>query len=332
MKTKTYLITGGTGSFSKKFIFELIKKKLAKKIIIFSRDEYKQMIMKELPFIKNNIHIFRFYIGDVRDKNRLDWAIQENIDIVVHSAALKQVPATEYNPFETVLTNIIGTQNLIEICLKKNIDKVVLISTDKAVAPLNLYGSTKLTAEKLFISANIFKGNKKTKFSVVRYGNVMGSRGSVMPIFLQQNKNLSTPFTVTDKNMTRFNISLSEAAKFVNVCISTMKGSEVFIPKLPSYKILDLIRAINSKKKIKYIGIRPGEKIHEELIEASESNKIIEHKKYFVIDNFNKYKKKNSFAYKYKKFNSYNSLDNTDYLSVGQINKLIKKHQLDFES
>ena len=248
MKTKTYLITGGTGSFSKKFIFELIKKKLAKKIIIFSRDEYKQMVMKELPFIKKNLHLFRFYIGDVRDKNRLDWAIQENIDIVVHSAALKQVPATEYNPFETVLTNIIGTQNLIEICLKKNIDKIVLISTDKAVATINLYGSTKLTAEKLFISANIFKGNKKTKFSVVIYGNVRGSRGSVMPIFLEQNKSLSTPFTVTDKNMTRFNISLSEAAKFVNLCISTMKGSEVFIPKLSSYKILDLIKAINSKK------------------------------------------------------------------------------------
>jgi len=328
---KHFFITGGTGSFAKKFVEVLVKKKLAKKITIFSRDEFKQMMMRELPFVKKNEKIFRFYIGDVRDKDRLRWAINDDVDIVVHTAALKQVPATEYNPFETVKTNIIGAQNVIETCLEKNIDKVVLISTDKAVAPINLYGSTKLTAEKLFISANIFKGNKKTKLSVVRYGNVMGSRGSVVPIFLEQNKNLSTPFTVTDKNMTRFNISLIEAAKFVNVCISTMKGSEVFIPKLPSYKILDLIRAINSKKKIKYIGIRPGEKIHEELIEPSESNKIIEHKKYFVIDNFNKHKKKNIFAYKYKEFNSYNSLDNTDYLSVGQINKLIKKYQLDFE-
>ena len=185
-------------------------KKLAKKIVIFSRDEFKQLKMKELSFVKNNIKIFRFYIGDVRDKNRLEWAINEDIDVVIHSATLKQVPATEYNPFETVQTNIIGTQNLIEVCINKNIDKVVLISTDKAVSPVNLYGSTKLTAEKLFISANNFKGSKKSKFSVIRYGNVMGSRGSVIPIFLDQNKDSLSHFTVTHKNMTRFNISLSE--------------------------------------------------------------------------------------------------------------------------
>ena len=327
---KTYFITGGTGSFAKKFIRLLINKKLAKKIIVFSRDEYKQLMMQELPFVKSNLDLFRFYLGDVRDKNRLEWAIQENVDIVVHTAALKQVPATEYNPFETVQTNIIGSQNLIEVCIKKNIDKVMLISTDKAVSPINLYGSTKLTAEKLFISANIFKGSKKTKFSVIRYGNVMGSRGSVIPIFLNQNKNLLAPFTVTDKNMTRFNISLTAAANFVNICISKMKGAEVFIPKIPSYRILDLVKAINPKKKIKYIGIRPGEKIHEELIEPSDSNKITESKNYFIINFSSKFKNKNINS-KYKNFDSYNSFKNPEFLSIKQIKEEIEKNKKDFD-
>ena len=205
-----------------------------------------------------------------------------------------------------------------------------MISTDKAVSPINLYGSTKLTAEKLFISANIFKGSKKTKFSVIRYGNVMGSRGSVIPIFLNQNKNLSAPFTVTDKNMTRFNISLTEAANFVNMCILKMKGSEVFIPKIPSYKILDLVKAINPKKKIKYIGIRPGEKIHEELIEASDSNKITESKNYFIINFSSKFKNKN-ISSKYKNFNSYNSFQNLEFLSIKQIKEEIEKNKKDFD-
>ena len=327
---KTYFITGGTGSFAKKFIRLLINKKLAKKIIVFSRDEYKQLMMQELPFVKSNLGLFRFYLGDVRDKNRLEWAIQENIDIVVHTAALKQVPATEYNPFETVQTNIIGSQNLIEVCINKNIDKVMLISTDKAVSPINLYGSTKLTAEKLFISANIFKGSKKTKFSVIRYGNVMGSRGSVIPIFLEQNKNLLAPFTVTDRNMTRFNISLTAAANFVNTCILKMKGTEIFIPKIPSYRILDLVKAINPKKKIKYIGIRPGEKIHEELIEPSDSNKIIESKHYFIINYSTKFRNKD-ISSKYKNFDSYNSFKNSEFLSIKQIREEIEKNRKDFD-
>ncbi len=324
---KTYFITGGTGSFAKKFVSLLIKKKLAKKIIIFSRDEYKQSVMKELPFIKSNQGIFRFYIGDVRDKSRLEWAITDDVDLVIHSAALKQVPTTEYNPFETVQTNIVGTQNLIEVCLSKNIDKTILISTDKAVSPINLYGSTKLTAEKLFISANVFKGSKKNKFSVIRYGNVMGSRGSVIPIFLNQSKSSSNHFTVTDKNMTRFNISLTEAAEFVNFCISKMKGSEVFVPKLPSYRILDLVKAINSKKKIKYIGVRPGEKIHEELISSADSDKILEKKNYFILNFSSNFKNKLN----KKIFNTYNSYDNSDYLSVKQIQEAIKKNIRDFD-
>ena len=323
---KTYLITGGTGSFAKKFCSFLIKKKLAKKIIIFSRDEYKQMMMKELPFVKSNLDKFRFYIGDVRDKNRLDWAINEIVDIVIHTAALKQVPATEYNPFETVLTNIIGTQNLIEICIKKKIDKVILISTDKAVSPINLYGSTKLTAEKLFIAANVFEEEKKTKFSVIRYGNVMGSRGSVIPIFLNQNKNLLEPFTVTDRNMTRFNITLNDAADFVNACIINMRGSEIFVPKLYSYKILDLVKAINPKKKIQYIGVRPGEKIHEELISAGTSEKLVENKNYFVI-NYNK----KIINKKVKNCNSYNSHQNPKFLSIKQIKDAIKNNLGDFD-
>jgi len=259
---KNYFITGGTGSFAKKYIEYLINNKAAKKIIIFSRDEYKQSVLKNTEFVKKNKNIFRFFIGDVRDKNRLDWAINEDIDILVHSAALKQVPTTEYNPFETVQTNVIGTQNIVEICLKKQIAKCCLISTDKAVSPINLYGSTKLTAEKLFITANLFAGKNRSKFSVVRYGNVMGSRGSVIPILLKQNTN-KEDFTITDKRMTRFNITLNEAVKFVNNCINKMQGKEIFIPKCPSYKILDVANAINKNKKINYIGIRRGEKIHE---------------------------------------------------------------------
>ena len=194
---KTYFITGGTGSFAKKFIEHLLIKKLAKKITIFSRDEFKQFIMKENEIIKKNQSILRFLIGDIRDKNRLDFAIQENIDVVIHAAAMKQVPATEYNPFEAIKTNIIGAQNLIEICIKQNIKKVIALSTDKAAAPINLYGATKLTSDKLFTNANYFKGNKRCQFSVVRYGNVLGSRGSVIPVFLKQKKN-NEIYTITD--------------------------------------------------------------------------------------------------------------------------------------
>jgi len=324
MKKNSYFITGGTGSFSKKFIEYLIKNKLAKKIVVFSRDEYKQMLLKDIKFIKENISIFRFFIGDVRDKDRLEWALQDDIDIVVHSAALKQVPNTEYNPFETVKTNIIGSQNLIEISLKKNIKKVLLISTDKAVSPINLYGSTKLTAEKLFISANIFKGSKKSNFSVIRYGNVMGSRGSVIPIFLsQKQKNF---FTVTNENMTRFNITLDYAAKFVSRCISTMKGGEIFVPKLPSYRILDLVKAIDSLKKIKIIGIRTGEKIHEELISSNEFSLSNEKSNSFIIYPLKNYQKKTNIN------KSYNSFNNPVFLSVNEIKKLISKNKKDFDS
>lgn len=326
---KNYFITGGTGSFAKKFIEDLIKKNLAKKIVIFSRDEYKQSILKEAEFVKKNHSKFRFYIGDVRDDKRLDWALNEDIDIVVHSAALKQVPTTEYNPFETVKTNIIGTQNLIETCIKKNIDKTILISTDKAVAPINLYGATKLTAEKLILSANLFKGKRKCKFSVIRYGNVMGSRGSVIPILIKQNQNNQSPFTITDKRMTRFNITLDEASNFVINCMKKMKGKEVFIPKLPSYDLNTLVKSINPNKKVKIIGIRTGEKLHEELISAADFSNTLEYKDLFIIYPMGiNTKKKLNLKIDSKK--SYNSYDNRDFLSIKSLSSLIKSQLKNF--
>ena len=321
---QTYFITGGTGSFAKKYIMYLLKKKLAKKIIIFSRDEYKQFLLRENELIKKNSKIIRFLIGDIRDKNRLEYAIDSNIDIVIHAAAMKQVPATEYNPFEAIKTNIIGAQNIIEVCLKKNIKKVLALSTDKAAAPINLYGATKLTSDKLFTNANFFKGKKKCKMSVVRYGNVMGSRGSVIPLFIDQKKNKKI-FTITDPKMTRFNISLEESVKFVENCIKKMRGGEIFVPKIPSYRIMDVLRAIDDKPKYKVIGIRPGEKLHEELITKSDSVNTKEHSTYFII--YPSYKKNINNT---SRLFSYNSNENKKFLSVNQIKKLINKNLKDF--
>ncbi len=321
---KTYFITGGTGSFAKRFVQYLLEKKMAKKIIIFSRDEYKQFIMKEDDLIKKNISMLRFLIGDIRDKDRLDFAVQDNIDVVIHAAAMKQVPATEYNPFEAIKTNIIGAQNLIEVCIKNNIKKILALSTDKAAAPINLYGATKLTSDKLFTNANFFKGNKRCKFSVVRYGNVMGSRGSVIPLFLNQKKEKKI-FTITDKNMTRFNITLKESVEFVVNCLNRMEGGEIFVPKIPSYKILDLLKSIDSRPNFKVIGIRPGEKIHEELITESDSLNTLELKKYFIIlPSYKKNSRKNKRPF------SYNSKNNKDFLSISSLQKLIQKNLKDF--
>ncbi len=323
-KKKTFFITGGTGSFSKKFIDFLLKKKLANKIIIYSRDEYKQFILQHSPLIKKNLSIFRFQIGDIRDKDRLDFSINEDIDYVIHTAALKQVPATEYNPFEAIKTNIIGAQNLIEVCIKKNIDKILALSTDKAAAPINLYGATKLTSDKLFTNANYFKGKTRCKFSVVRYGNVMGSRGSVIPLFLKQKEDKKT-FTITDKNMTRFNITLNESVEFVNMCIQRMKGGEIFVPKIPSYRILDLLKAIDKSFKFKTIGIRPGEKLHEEMITESDSINTQEFKNFYVIHpSFRKFK------YNLNKTFSYNSKNNKKFLKIDEIKKLINNNLKDF--
>ncbi len=323
---KIYFITGGTGSFAKNLIKYLLSNKLSKKIIIYSRDEYKQLQLKEDNLIKKNLSQIRFLIGDVRDEDRLNFAIQEDIDTVIHSAAMKQVPATEYNPFEAIKTNIFGAQNVIQSCINKNIKKIIALSTDKAAAPINLYGATKLTSDKLFINANFYKGKSRSKFSVVRYGNVMGSRGSVIPLFLSQKKEKKI-FTITDKDMTRFNITLKESVEFVLKCEKLMEGGEIFVPKIPSYKILDLLNSISHKPKYKLIGIRPGEKLHEELITESDSLNTQEFKDYFIIHS--SYKKK---KFKYKKIFSYNSKANKNFLTPKQLTNLINKNKGDFEN
>ena len=277
-KNKTVLITGGTGSFGQKCTSQLLKKKV-KKIIIFSRDELKQYEMQK-NF--NNNNKIRFFLGDVRDFDRLELAFRK-VNYVIHAAALKQVPAAEYNPMECIKTNIFGAENVIRASLKNNVKKVVALSTDKAANPLNLYGATKLCSDKLFTNANHYSGNKLTKFFVVRYGNVIGSRGSVLPLFKQLIEEKSKFLPITHEKMTRFWISLDEGVRFVLESINLGFGGEIFIPKMSSIKIVDLARSLDNKINLKIIGIRPGEKIHETLCPAESAYETIEFKKYFVI-------------------------------------------------
>ena len=329
-KNKTILITGGTGSFGQKFTETILKKYSLERIIIFSRDELKQFYMQEkFKKFKN----LRFFIGDVRDKSRLELAM-ENVDYVVHAAALKNVPLIEYNPFEAVQTNIIGAQNIINASIKAGVSKIIALSTDKAAAPINLYGATKLASDKLFVSANNLVGRKNIKFSVVRYGNVMGSRGSVIPYFLECKNSGFIP--VTDKKMTRFNITLEEGADFVLDSFKRMLGGEIFVPKIPSYRVVDVAEAVAPKIKVKIIGIRPGEKIHEEMITKSDSLNTIEFKDYFAIISDSRFgslskaehiKKLKSAGGKVatKEFN-YSSEKNGKFLSVEKLRNLIKKN------
>tara|TARA_Y100001935_G_C17263096_1_gene487576 strand:- start:153 stop:1133 length:981 start_codon:yes stop_codon:yes gene_type:complete len=324
LNNKTILITGGTGSFGKKFVEKvLLKYKKLKKLIIYSRDELKQYEMQQLyPLLK--YPNLRFFIGDVRDKDRLEFALND-VDYVVHAAALKQVPAAEYNPFEFINTNVIGANNIVQACISKNVKKVIALSTDKAAAPVNLYGATKLCSDKLFISANNIKGKKNISFSVVRYGNVMMSRGSVIPQFLKNKNNIK----ITDKRMTRFNIGLDQGVEFVLFCLTHSIGGEIFVPKLQSYNILDLAKAISPNSKYKTIGIREGEKLHEEMITKSDSLNTLENKKFYIILPNNvdiaKFKKKFK-ANKVSKMFSYNSLENKQRLNISQIRKLISKN------
>ena len=336
---KTLLITGGTGSFGKKFIKTIFERYDPQKVIVYSRDELKQFEMQESLEFKPYFDKIRYFIGDVRDLNRLKRAM-ESVDIVVHAAALKQVPAAEYNPFEAVKTNIIGGQNVIDACLASGVKKVIALSTDKAAAPVNLYGATKLTSDKLFIAANNYKGTHDIKFSVVRYGNVMGSRGSVIPFFLQKRK--EGVFPITDERMTRFNITLQEGVDFVLFCLEKMWGGELFVPKIPSYRILDLAKAIAPECKIEIVGIRPGEKIHEEMITQADALNTIEFEKYFVILpsvqlGNNKYlrlwdteefkAKSNSKPSKFCEYGfSYNSGTNSHFLTVEELRELIEKN------
>jgi UDP-N-acetylglucosamine 4,6-dehydratase/5-epimerase len=277
LNDKAILITGGTGSFGRKFA-EIVQREYSpKRLIIFSRDELKQHEMRMAGFTQPNM---RYFIGDVRDKDRLYRAFQ-GVDIVVHAAALKQVPACEYNPFEAVATNIIGARNIIDAAIDTGVKRVLAMSTDKATAPINLYGATKLVAEKLFVQGNAYAGDTGTRFSTVRYGNVVGSRGSVVPLFKKQAE--TGKITVTDERMTRFWITLEQGVRFVLSCIEAMHGGEVFIPKLPSMNIMDLARLIAPDAEIDFIGIRPGEKLHESMISIDEARQAIELEDRYVI-------------------------------------------------
>ena len=327
-KNKTILITGGTGSFGKKFVHFLLKQKQKpKKIIVYSRDELKQHEMNKIYNI-DKFKNLRYFIGDVRDKERLNFACEE-VDIIIHSAALKQVPATEYNPFECIQTNILGAQNVISSAINNKVKNIIALSTDKAASPINLYGAAKLCSDKLFTSAQNFIGKKKMKFSVVRYGNVMGSRGSVIPLFNEQKKNKL--LKLTHKDMTRFNITLDEATKMVDWSIKNSYGGEIFVPKIASYRLLDLAKSICEESRIVFTGIRPGEKIHELLITKDDSTRTVDLGRYYAIlpttkeYSIESYCKKKKCKLVKKNF-EYSSNNNTKFLNINELRKLIKKY------
>ncbi len=274
---KVILVTGGTGSFGKKFIEMMLKEYQPSKVIVFSRDELKQHEMRASGFDHPNL---RYFIGDIRDRDRLTRAMF-GVDVVVHAAALKQVPACEYNPMEAIKTNILGSSNVIDASLDAGVERVIALSTDKAVNPVNLYGATKLAAEKLFVQSNYYAGGKATRFACVRYGNVVGSRGSVVPVFIKQRQ--SGMVTITDERMTRFWISLEQGVRFVIRCVEQMQGGEVFVPKIPSMRVIDLAKKIAPEAKINIMGIRPGEKLHEVLISDDEARTTIELEDMYVV-------------------------------------------------
>ena len=327
---QTIFISGGTGSFGNQFVKKLIKNYKPKKIIIYSRDEYKQFIMQK-KFPANKYPFFRFFLGDVRDLDRLKIAMN-GVDYVIHAAALKQVPAAEYNPMEFVKTNIYGAENIIQAAIFQKVKKIIALSTDKAANPINLYGATKLASDKIFIAANNITGAQKTIFSVVRYGNVAGSRGSVVPYFreLIQSKNKYLP--ITHEDMTRFWITMDQAIDFVIDSLNTMKGGEIFVPKLPSIKITDLAKAMAPKTKLKIIGIRNGEKLHEALCQKEEARFTYEFKdKYIVKPNILNTNVKtltlsNNITGKKVRVNfEYTSENNNNFLTVSEIKKLNDK-------
>ena len=329
LKDKSILITGGTGSLGKaltKHIFETYPD--IKKLVIFSRDEQKQFQMAQ-EYPPDRYPQIRFFIGNVRDKERLVRAFQ-HIDYVIHAAAMKHVHIAEYNPDECIKTNINGAENVVDACLRTNVERVVALSTDKACAPINLYGATKLTSDKLFIAANNIKGDKPIKFSVVRYGNVMGSNGSVIPFFIKK-KNEENKLPITDPNMTRFNISLQGGVDMVMHALEHAWGGELFVPKIPSYKIMDVAEAIGPNCEKPIVGIRPGEKVHEEMITSSDSFYTYDLGKYYTILPAMHQWKTEDFvkafnAKKVKQGFSYNSGDNEDWETVESLRSLIKEH------
>ncbi len=324
---KSILVTGGTGSFGKAFVADVLQRyKKIKRLVVFSRDELKQYEMAQHPIIREAESI-RFFLGDVRDKSRLYRALK-GVDIVIHAAALKQVPAAEYNPLEFINTNIRGGENLIEAALDSKVEQVIALSTDKAVAPVNLYGATKLCSEKLFVAANHYAGSS-TKFTVVRYGNVFGSRGSVVPYFLKMAQTGMLP--LTNREMTRFNITLSESIDLVLWAIENSEGGEILVPKIPSYRLIDLAEAIGPSCEQKIIGVRPGEKIHEEMISASDSVSTVDLGDIYAVlpshDWFDAdtYQRKHSATPVTANF-SYNSETNPKKIGVDELRELILEH------
>ncbi len=321
-ENKTFLITGGTGSFGKSFTNYILKRyKNIKKIIIFSRDELKQFEMQK-KFSEKELKKLRFFLGDIRDKDRLEAAFKD-VDYIIHAAALKRVDTAEYNPLEFIKTNILGSQNIVDASLNSNVKKVVALSTDKAAAPINLYGATKLCSDKLFSAANNVKGKRKISFSLVRYGNVLGSRGSILSTFVEQSK--KGFINITDRRMTRFNISMKQAVEMVDWVLRNSIGGEIFVPKLKSFNIIDFAETLCPKCKIKKIGIRPGEKIHEEMITRSDSFNTFDIGKYYAI--LGSYEPKiYSYYSKYKKMKSGNSMNSFDnrFLTKKEIKKIIK--------
>ena len=324
LNDKNILITGGTGSFGKKCTEIILKRYKPKKLIIFSRDELKQFEMAQV-FPRQEYRCMRYFIGDVRDKERLQRAFS-GINIVIHAAALKQVPTAEYNPTETIKTNILGAQNIINVAADEGVERVIALSTDKAVSPVNLYGATKLCSEKLFIAANVYvaKGESEHKFSVVRYGNVVGSRGSVIPFFLEKKEEGILP--ITDPRMTRFWITLEQGVNFVLSCLESMTGGELFVPKLPSMNIMDLAKAVAPECKTKIIGIRPGEKLHEVMVSKDDAHNTIEYDDKYII--------KSNFEFFERRFNSssgkpvpegfeYSSSTNPWVLSIDEMKGII---------
>ena len=322
------LITGGTGSFGKAFIAEILKRfPDIQRLVIYSRDELKQWELQQL-YPEKQFPQLRFFLGDVRDRDRLVRAL-EGIDTVVHAAALKQVPAAEYNPMEFINTNVLGAENVVQACLDTDVRRVIALSTDKAAAPINLYGATKLCSDKLFIAANNVKGARDLRFSVVRYGNVMGSRGSVIPFFLEKVKTGLLP--ITDPSMTRFNISLNEGVEMVLWSLENTLGGELFVPKIPSYRITDVAEAIGPSCEKPVVGIRPGEKIHEEMITASDSFTTIDLGPYYAILPSDGrvqqlYQTAGIRSTKVPDGFAYNSGSNPEFLSIDQLRALIREH------
>lgn len=328
LNDKSILVTGGTGSFGRKFVEMVLKHHPeVRRLVVYSRDELKQYEMSQI-FPIGKYPCMRYFIGDVRDAQRMRRAC-EGVDIVVHAAALKQVPAAEYNPMECIKTNVLGAENVINAALDTNVRQVVALSTDKAAAPINLYGATKLCSDKLFVAANNMKGSRDIKFSVVRYGNVMGSRGSVIPFFLERRKTGVLP--ITDPAMTRFNISLEDGVNLVVHALQNAWGGEIFVPKIPSYRIMDVAEAIGPECRRDIVGIRPGEKIHEEMITASDSLYTVDVGRYYALLHHTnqwseaEYLQRNN-AKRVSPGFSYDSGSNTEWLGVADLRALIRRH------